>query len=97
MDSVNFMLLLSLIKLRIAKQYTVMRESTPAHIRLALTLRFLATGETYTSLMYSTKIPVTTIAKIVPNVCKAIFECLGDKYLKVTPKFITSSGYLTSK
>ncbi|PSN40163.1 hypothetical protein C0J52_14095 [Blattella germanica] len=82
------MLLLSLIEHRIAKKNTVTWESIPAHIRLALTLKFLASGETYTSLMYSTRIPVTTIEKIVPNVSKVIFECLRDKYLKVNPWFI---------
>ena len=83
MDKTNFTLLLSLIEHIICKQNTVMRESIAPHIRLALTLRFLATGETFTSLMYSTRIPFTTIARIVPEVCRAIFDCLRDNYLNV--------------
>ncbi|CAH1957433.1 unnamed protein product [Acanthoscelides obtectus] len=50
--------------------------------RLDVTLRFLATGETYRSLMYSTRIHESTISKIVPETCLALCRCLKDVYLK---------------
>lgn len=51
--------------------------------RLVLTLRFLATGESYRSLMFSFRIPVSTISSIIPETCEAIYECLKDIYMKV--------------
>lgn len=48
-----------------------------------LTLRFLATGETFQSLSYSTRIAQCTISKFVPAVLNAICVALLGKYLKV--------------
>ena len=47
----------------------------------AVSLRFLATGESYESLQY--RIHRTTIGRFVPLVCKAIYSCLKEKYLKM--------------
>ncbi|XP_046395776.1 putative nuclease HARBI1 [Ischnura elegans] len=63
-----------------------MRESISAEKRLSLTLRFLATGETYRSLMYATRIHHSTISKIIPEVCKSIYRNLKGKYLQVPRK-----------
>ncbi|KAJ8929695.1 hypothetical protein NQ314_017589, partial [Rhamnusium bicolor] len=46
--------------------------------RLAITLRFLATGDSYTSLMYTFKISKQVISKIVLELCEAIIEVLQD-------------------
>ncbi|KAK7862635.1 hypothetical protein R5R35_001610 [Gryllus longicercus] len=78
----GFDLLLGKISQAIKKQDTVMRKSISCGERLALTLRFLATGDTYSSLSYLFRIPVCTISKIIPEVCSAILECLKD-YFKV--------------
>ena len=51
--------------------------------RLTLTIRFLATGETYRSLCFQFRISVSAISYIVRQVCKAIYEHLGPDYLKV--------------
>ena len=51
--------------------------------RLTLTIRFLATGETYRSLCFQFRISVSAISYIVKQVCKAIYEHLGPEYLKV--------------
>ncbi|XP_046395260.1 uncharacterized protein LOC124162701 [Ischnura elegans] len=51
---------------------TLMRGAISADKRLALTLRFLATGESFRSLMYSTRIHETTIGRIIPEVCSSI-------------------------
>ena len=60
-----------------------MRKPIPAEERPAITLRFLATGESYESLMYQFHVHRTTIGKIVIEVCKAIYEVLMPIYMKV--------------
>ena len=52
MDPEEFDELFSLIEHNITKRDTNMREAIPAKIKLAITLRFLATGESYQSLQY---------------------------------------------
>ncbi|XP_072375322.1 uncharacterized protein [Diabrotica undecimpunctata] len=58
-------------------------QNTDIHEMLALTLRFLATGESYRSLMFSTRIHESTISLIVPEVCKVIYQRLKDEYMKM--------------
>ena len=50
--------------------------------RLTLTLRFLATGETYRSLSFQFRISKSAISYIVNEVCQAIEKNLGPEYLK---------------
>ena len=59
-----------------------MREAIPAGQRLALTLRFLATGESYASLHYQFRVSVPSICRIVPEVCDVIYNTLKSEYLK---------------
>ncbi|CAH1981280.1 unnamed protein product [Acanthoscelides obtectus] len=82
LDDTQFDYLLALVEPHIKKEDTFMRESISAQHRLDVTLRFLATGETYRSLMYSTRIHESTISKIVPETCLALCRCLKDVYLK---------------
>ena len=70
----------------IKKKKTRMRQPIPAEERLAITLRFLATGETYDSLMYQFRVHRTTIAKIVLEVCQAIYQVLMSAYMSVPTK-----------
>lgn len=60
-----------------------MRKSISASDRLALTLRYMATGESFRSLQYVFRIPHNTISTIVPEVFDAIFTVLKDEYMKV--------------
>lgn len=83
MHPTDFEFLLSSIEPIIAKQDTTFRKAIPAQERLALTLRFLATGDSYSSLQYLFKIAKQTISKIVPEVCGAIVEVLKD-YIQVS-------------
>ena len=48
--------------------------------KLAITLSFLATGESYKSFQYQFRIHHTTISRFVPL---AIYSCLKEKYLKM--------------
>ncbi|KAJ8933261.1 hypothetical protein NQ314_014129 [Rhamnusium bicolor] len=59
-----------------------MRIAVSAKSRLEVTLRFLATGESFRSLMYATRIHETTISMIVPEVLTAIVNNLKQTYLK---------------
>ncbi|KAK5648031.1 hypothetical protein RI129_002923 [Pyrocoelia pectoralis] len=56
--------------------YSIMQYTISPRNRLEVTLRFLATGETYRSLMYQTRIHESTISRIVPEVCSAIIKHL---------------------
>jgi len=69
MSQEDFEHLVSLLSPKIAKQTTHFREPIPVNERLAVTLRFLATGESYTSLQYVFKISKQCISLIVPEVC----------------------------
>ena len=50
-------------------------------LKLAVTLRHLSTGESYTSLQYQWRVGRTTIIKFVPKVCKAILHEFQKEYL----------------
>lgn len=78
MHSTDFELLLQLIGLKIMKQDTSFRKAIPAQEGLVLTLHFLASGDSYTSLQYLFKISKQTISRIVPEVCRAIVDALKD-------------------
>lgn len=83
MDEANFNELLDLVAPTITKEDTVMRKSIPAAERLALTLRFLATGDSFRSLAFLFRVPHNTISTIVPEVCNAIYSALKNIYMKV--------------
>ena len=59
-----------------------MRQPIPPGERLAVTLRFLATGEKFSSLQYQFRISVPSLSVIIPEVCQAIFQVLKDDYFK---------------
>ena len=67
----------------ITKQDTRMRESIKPEERVAVTLRYLATGETFSSLQTQFRIHRTTISEIVLDVCENVFEVLGKEVLNV--------------
>lgn len=78
MSHTDFEYILNKIGPNIAKQNTSWRMSIPAKIRLALTLRFLASGDSFRSLHYLFKISSQVISLIIPEVCMAINEALND-------------------
>jgi hypothetical protein len=45
-------------------------------------------GDSYHSLMYLFRIPVSTMSLFIPEVCVAIYEVLKDMYLKVGKFFL---------
>lgn len=78
-----FIFYLDLLRPRITKHDTVMRQAIPAEERLIATLRFLATGRSYEDLKFSTGIAAQTLGSIIPETCKAIYEMLQETYMKV--------------
>ena len=50
------------------------REPLEPGIKLAITLRYLATGDSYHSLAFACRVPHNTISLFVPQVCKAIIN-----------------------
>lgn len=87
MSLTDFEYLLSQISSKISKQDTQLREAIPARIRLAITLRYLATGDDFQSLHFLFKISPQLISNIISEVCHALNEALKDE-VKVRNKFI---------
>ena len=56
---------------------TRFRESVPASTRLAVTLRYLASGESQQSLSWSFRLGRTTVPKIVRETCEVIWKVLS--------------------
>jgi len=83
MSKTNFYTLLGIVEPMIAKQNTRFRESVPAEMKLAITLRYLATGDSFMSLTYLFKVSKQFISSMLPGVLKAIIESLQD-YVKVS-------------
>lgn len=78
----KFSELLNIIGPSVQKKDTVMRNAIPPGERLALTLRYLATGESFQSLSFQFRIGRTTIGEIVMDVCTVILDKLKEEYLK---------------
>ena len=63
------------------KSVTNFRKPLEVGLKLAIILRHLATGDTYTSLQYHWLVGHTTICKFAPQVCQAILAEFQDEYL----------------
>ena len=61
------------------RQHTHFRPPLPAGLKLAITRRYLAAGDLYTSLMYAFRVPTCTISLIIPEVCAAIIREYRDE------------------
>ena len=72
--------ILAKIKPRLEKQNTNFKKAIEPGLKLAVTLRFLATGEAYKSLSGTFRVGINTICLFVPEVCEAIIQ----EYLKET-------------
>ncbi|CAK1599878.1 unnamed protein product [Parnassius mnemosyne] len=81
MNENQFDFLLSLIENDIEKQMTQFRKPISAKERLVVTLRFLATGESFRSLGFRYRIGFSTIKAIVLDVTIAIWKNLKDIFM----------------
>lgn len=73
----------------ITKKDTNFRKAISSEIRLTITLRYLASGDSYRSLMLLFRVPHNTISRIVSETCQAIHSVLVG-YLKVRCAFFLS-------
>ena len=67
---------------KIERQDTNFRLAVPAEQRIAIALRFVATGESYQSLEYRFRVSNSLISSIVPEVMFAIYGEYKDEYIK---------------
>ena len=67
----------------ITKKTTYLREPISAGERLCITLRYLATGESFRSLGFQYRVHWSTVSKIIPEVLDAIFAQLEGEYFNV--------------
>ncbi|KAJ8349410.1 hypothetical protein SKAU_G00245400 [Synaphobranchus kaupii] len=79
----QFDAILRIIGPKIIRKDTTFRESISPAQRLAICLRYLATGDSYRSLSYRFRVGWCTVSKIVPEVAKAIWEGLVHEYMPV--------------
>jgi hypothetical protein len=82
MSPSEFQFLINLIGEKISKKDTSFRKAISVQERLAMTLRFLASGDSYVSLQYLFKVSKQAISCIVPEVCGALVEILKN-YIQV--------------
>uniref|UniRef100_A0A1B6KX11 Transposase Helix-turn-helix domain-containing protein n=1 Tax=Graphocephala atropunctata TaxID=36148 RepID=A0A1B6KX11_9HEMI len=86
MTSEDFEYIIGMIGHKIERKNTTFRDAIPVREKLAVTLRFLASGDSYQSLSYLFKISKSAISLFIPLVCEALIDLLQD-YIKVSPIF----------
>lgn len=82
MSKADFEYILNIIGPTITKVETRLRKPISSTDRLAVTLRYLITGDSYRSLSYLFKVSKQSILQIVPEVCEALMSGLSE-YVKV--------------
>ncbi|XP_067212571.1 uncharacterized protein [Linepithema humile] len=74
----TFQKLLTIVEPYITKK-TIIRTPISARIRLQVTLRYLASGDSMMSISYSFRIAHNTVSKIVAETCLVIWNCLKNE------------------
>ncbi|XP_073411611.1 uncharacterized protein [Dendrobates tinctorius] len=81
MTKETFPYLLGRVKEVIRRQDTQLRRAITPEERLLVTLRFLATGETLSSLHFQYRIGISTLSGIVADTCQALWNVLCPKFM----------------
>ena len=68
---------------KITKKTTRFRLTISPGEKLAITLLFLATGETYKSLLYQYRVSEVSISRFVPEVCQVIIGSFMEEYMSL--------------
>jgi hypothetical protein len=79
MSATDFECLLNKIGPIVQKTDTNMREAIPVQERFAVTLRFLASGDSFRSLSILFKFSVQTVSRCIFDVCSALIHVLRDE------------------
>ncbi|XP_017135552.2 protein ALP1-like isoform X4 [Drosophila miranda] len=77
----TFDYILNKIESRIQKQQTFLREPIGPKERLFVTLRYLSTGISMRALAFSFRIAESTLRKIIPETCSAVWEELNSTHM----------------
>ncbi|XP_039302669.1 putative nuclease HARBI1 [Solenopsis invicta] len=77
MSTEMFDQLLDIVEPRIAKQ-NVIREPIPARTRLLICLRYLASGDSMSSIAFSFRIGINTVSKIISETCEELWNILHE-------------------
>ena len=93
MDPDFFFHLLEKLRPNITKKDTNYRKAIPPALRLALTLRYYASGDSYMSLRYNWLVAHNTVSKIIREVSKAIIQVYGIEEQVIMPP-MTTEGWL---
>lgn len=80
MSTEMFGQLLSIVGPFLEKQIVV-RDPIPARTRLLVCLRYLASGDSMTSISYAFRIGVNTVSKIVSETCEVLWNCLHESVM----------------
>uniref|UniRef100_A0A667WYG0 DDE Tnp4 domain-containing protein n=1 Tax=Myripristis murdjan TaxID=586833 RepID=A0A667WYG0_9TELE len=80
MTAEEFEFVLSKVAPLITKTHTKLRRAITAKERLALTLRFLATGESFSSLSFQFRIGESTVSMIVSQTCESHLKLTFRNY-----------------
>ena len=75
-DNFNFGMVWQIIGCKMAKTDTQYRAAIPLLIWLAVTFRYLASGESFTNLMYMFKISKQSTSAIISEMCEALTDAL---------------------
>lgn len=67
---------LQIIHCKISRTDTQYRMSIPLSVQLAVMLRYLASGKSLTSLMYTFNISKQSITALIPEVCESVINAL---------------------
>ncbi|XP_069582598.1 uncharacterized protein [Ranitomeya imitator] len=81
MSQDSFRDLLGCVQGAIRRQDTQLRRAIPAGERLLVTLRFLATGESLSSLHFQYGLGISTLSGIVADTCRALWNVLRDEFI----------------
>nr|XP_039274699.1 protein ALP1-like [Styela clava] len=82
MSTKEFDKLLGIVGPKIEKLTTTYRRPISAAERLAVTLRFLATGDSYRTIANGYRLGISTVSLIVPDTCRAIWDTLQPMVLQ---------------
>ena len=83
MDPAMFHELLKRMTLRLTKKDTNCRAAFQPRLKLAITLRYLASGDTYHGLSFTFRLPHKTISLFVSEVLQAIVDEYSDEVVAV--------------
>lgn len=81
MEPAMFDELLQRVGPRIRRMDTHYRRALEPGLKLAITLRFLATGDKYPTLQYQFRVAHNTISILVPEVCRAITDVYKNELI----------------